>query len=133
MAKGSINAQRQSCVHSEFNLPRRASRQTHAGIRSVHRKHQEAQIITTPDDFLIDAVIDAVFGSPLAVDFTLPPLPKHRVHTWKQRDVTRALRACQAAGVDVRVEILLDGKLVLIPIASTPGTDDTDTILARLK
>ena len=95
-------------------------------------KHQEAPIITAPDEVLIDAVIDAAFGLPLAVDFSLPPLPKHRAHTWKQRDVTRAFRACQAAGVAVRVEILPDGKLVLIPIASTPDTDDTDDIIARL-
>jgi hypothetical protein len=95
-------------------------------------KHQEAPIITAPDDFLIDAVIDAAFGSPREVNFSLPPLPKHRAHTWKQRDVTRGLRACQAAGVAVRVEILPDGKLVLIPIASTPDTDNTDDILARL-
>jgi hypothetical protein len=96
-------------------------------------KHQDAPIITAPDDFIIDAVIDAAFGLPLAVDFSLPTLPKRRGHTWKQRDVTRALRACQAAGVAARVEILPDGKLVLIPIASTPDTDDTDDILARLK
>jgi hypothetical protein len=77
-------------------------------------------------------VLDAFFGSPLAAVFSLPPLPKHRAQTWKQRDLTRALRACQAAGVAVRVEILPDGKLVLNPIASTPDTDDTDDILARL-
>jgi hypothetical protein len=40
--------------------------------------------------------------------------------TFTQEAVTRAIRAAIAAGVQVRVEIERDGKIVLIPIGEPP-------------
>lgn len=47
--------------------------------------------------------------------------------TFKQHDVTRALRAAAAAGVEVRIEIETDGRIVLVPIQA----DKPDERLSR--
>ena len=35
---------------------------------------------------------------------------------WRQRDVTRAMKAAKAAGINARVDIAPDGKLSVVPI-----------------
>ena len=52
---------------------------------------------------------------------------------FKQRDVTRALRAAMAAGIEVgRFEIGTDGKIVVVPAEGSPmvPVDDLDRELA---
>ena len=44
--------------------------------------------------------------------------------TFRQRDLTAALRAARDAGVDMRVEVM-KGKIVLIPIGKPPTADDS--------
>jgi hypothetical protein len=47
--------------------------------------------------------------------------------TFRQSDITRAIRAARAAGVDVenvRIEIAKDGRLVIIAGAAQPATWD---------
>jgi hypothetical protein len=47
-------------------------------------------------------------------------------HTFKQADVTKALKAAVKAGIDVgRVEIDRDGKIIVI-VAEPAGAPDTD-------
>ena len=56
--------------------------------------------------------------------------------TFKQQDVTRALRATLAAGVAVlRVEIDKDGKIILVTAGETPSApvDDLDRELAEFE
>jgi hypothetical protein len=56
--------------------------------------------------------------------------------TFKERDVTRALRATLAAGVQVkRIEIDQSGKIVLVTADMMPPspTDDLDRELAALE
>ena len=53
-----------------------------------------------------------------------------------QRDVTRAFVAAKAAGVDVRVDILRDGTLSVIPVSGpqvAPQPTKADEIIAKLK
>jgi hypothetical protein len=49
------------------------------------------------------------------------PVAPIRRRTWKQRDITRALRAAEKAGVTTRVEITPDGKLSLVPESRLPN------------
>jgi ACT domain-containing protein len=54
--------------------------------------------------------------------------------TFKQRDVTAAVRAVKAAGVEVaRVEVDGDGKIVVVAVGHTAQNDlrDFDTWKAR--
>lgn len=56
--------------------------------------------------------------------------------TFRERDVTRALRATRAAGIEVRrVEIDKHGKIVLVTSGETPAppADDLDTELAEFE
>ena len=54
----------------------------------------------------------------------LVPERKRRAQSFKQRDVTRALRAANAAGVDVKV-VIEDNRMTLVPIAqATPTADE---------
>jgi hypothetical protein len=53
-----------------------------------------------------------------------------RASTFKQRDVTRAAKAMQLAGVTARVDILRDGTIRLTPMppeASAPDAKAMDT------
>jgi hypothetical protein len=46
--------------------------------------------------------------------------------TFRQQDVTKALRAAKAAGVDIaRIEIARDGRIVIITEAETERQDST--------
>jgi hypothetical protein len=47
---------------------------------------------------------------------------------FKQRDVTRALRGARAAGIEARLEIEPNGKMILIPVGGTQPVpvDDLD-------
>ena len=54
--------------------------------------------------------------------------------TFRQRDVTRAVKALAAAGVKLaRVEISRDGKIVLVPLQPTAPQDDLDRELAEFE
>jgi hypothetical protein len=56
--------------------------------------------------------------------------------TFKQNDVTRALRATLAAGVAVlRVEIDKDGRIIVVTAGATPSApaDDLDRELAEFE
>jgi hypothetical protein len=58
--------------------------------------------------------------------------------TFRQQDVTRAVRATVAAGIEVqRVEIASDGRIIIVagsPVASTsPCGDDLDRELAEFE
>jgi hypothetical protein len=94
--------------------------------------------MTEPDalDMLLDAMVGDLFVNLAALDFSfIVPRSKPRAGSWKQRDVTRALRAAAAAGIEVRIEIEPDGKLILVPVTVMTVTDDPqsdDDILARL-
>lgn len=48
-----------------------------------------------------------------------PAKPARRVRPWKQRDLTRALRAAIAAGVNMKV-VLKSGRMTLVPTAPVP-------------
>jgi hypothetical protein len=57
-----------------------------------------------------------------------------RPAAFRQRDVTCALRATQAAGVAVaRIEIDRDGKIVIVAGAQPLMTDDLDRELAEFE
>lgn len=47
---------------------------------------------------------------------------------FRQHDVTRAIKAARAAGIEIgQIEIDKDGKIVIVPkIAATPDRADTD-------
>jgi hypothetical protein len=47
--------------------------------------------------------------------------------TFKQRDVTRALKAIAAAGIVARVEIDKSGKIVIIPVSAYAVLDVKDS------
>jgi hypothetical protein len=50
-------------------------------------------------------------------------MPRARC-TFRQCDVTRAIRGAQAAGVEIaRVEIGKDGKIVILPMQSAPALE----------
>lgn len=50
-----------------------------------------------------------------------PAKPARRVHAFRQRDLTRALRAATAAGVSVKA-VIEDGRMTLVPTAPVPET-----------
>jgi hypothetical protein len=55
-------------------------------------------------------------------------------YTFKQRDLTRAIRATEKAGIEVgRIVIDRDGKIVIIPKATDDvlGVNEWDTVLVR--
>jgi hypothetical protein len=54
---------------------------------------------------------------------------------FKQSDVARAMKGAKNAGVDVRVEIALDGKMSIIPVKADdpPKTNEWDEALATPK
>jgi hypothetical protein len=54
---------------------------------------------------------------------------------FKQSDVARAMKGAKNAGVDVRVEIVLDGKMSIIPVKGDdpPKTNEWDEALATPK
>jgi hypothetical protein len=60
-----------------------------------------------------------------------------RPSTFKQRDVTRAVKAVTAAGVDIgRIEIDTTGKIVIVPGKPEEGGakgNDWDTVLRHDK
>jgi hypothetical protein len=59
-----------------------------------------------------------------------------RPSTFKQQDVTRALRAAVAAGIEVqRVEIAKDGRIVIVasPGAAASSLDDLDRELIQFE
>jgi hypothetical protein len=61
------------------------------------------------------------------------PEPRRRHRAWTQRDITRLIRGAKAAGIEARVELTPDGRLILIPEPLVPnGAGDDDDILARL-
>jgi hypothetical protein len=66
-----------------------------------------------------------------------PPMTRRR--SWRQRDVTRALRAAKAAGLEARVEITPDGRLIVsasdqpVPSGNGMAKDAADVVLARLR
>jgi hypothetical protein len=50
------------------------------------------------------------------------------VLTFKRRDVTRAIKAAQIAGIDVhRVEIDRDGKIIVVTAEPASAAPDTET------
>jgi hypothetical protein len=56
--------------------------------------------------------------------------------TFRQQDVTRAIRAAIAAGVDIaRVEIARDGRIVIVTAEAQPAArdDDLDRELAEFE
>jgi hypothetical protein len=54
--------------------------------------------------------------------------------TFRQQDVTRAVKALAAAGVSIaRVEISRDGKIVLVPLRPAGPQDDLDRELAEFE
>jgi hypothetical protein len=47
--------------------------------------------------------------------------------TFRQADVTRALRAAEAAGIEVgRIEIAPDGRITLVPKGAHESSDDNE-------
>jgi hypothetical protein len=52
--------------------------------------------------------------------------------TFRQADLTRALKAARAAGVEMRVEIG-GGKIVLVPLQPTAAKDDLDQELEEFE
>jgi hypothetical protein len=47
---------------------------------------------------------------------------KRRARTlFKQREITRAFRAAQKAGIDVRIDVTPDGKLSIVPVTIEDG------------
>lgn len=56
---------------------------------------------------------------------------------FRQQDVTRALRATVAAGIEVRrVEIAKDGRIVIVagsPASTSPEVDDLDRELSEFE
>lgn len=59
-----------------------------------------------------------------------------RPYTFKQQDVTRALRGAKAAGMNIqRVEIDQAGKIILVTAGETPSApvDDLDRELAEFE
>jgi hypothetical protein len=58
-------------------------------------------------------------------------MPRDRC-TFRQTDVTRAIKGARAAGIDVaRIEIEKDGRIVILPTqsASTPPRNEWDEAL----
>ena len=54
--------------------------------------------------------------------------------TFRQRDVTRAIRAAAAAGMGIaRVEVSGDGRIVLVAQSSPMPQDDLDRELAEFE
>jgi hypothetical protein len=51
---------------------------------------------------------------------------KRGILSFKQRDLERALRAGKRAGVEVRVDILRDGTLSIIPVSGPQETPQTN-------
>jgi hypothetical protein len=50
-------------------------------------------------------------------------MPRARC-TFRQTDVTRAIKGARAAGIDVaRIEIGNDGKIVILPMQSAPALE----------
>jgi hypothetical protein len=69
---------------------------------------------------------DPLAGMDLAGLFKdVRPEPRRRHRAWTQRDISRALRAAKAAGVEVR-EITPDGRITLVPTKMVPAATDTD-------
>jgi hypothetical protein len=53
---------------------------------------------------------------------------------FKQSDVARAMKGAKNAGVDVRVEIALDGNMSIIPLSGSQDplkTNEWDTVLDK--
>jgi hypothetical protein len=51
--------------------------------------------------------------------------------TFRQSDVTRAIKAAAAAGVHIaRIEVAKDGKIVIVTAEAQPALDDLDRELA---
>lgn len=82
----------------------------------------------------LDALAYDLLLNPVIVDFTFTVPRKQRRRRFNQRDVTRALRAAKAAGIEARIEIEMDGKLILVPVTTGDmlRSDDDDDIIARL-
>ena len=55
--------------------------------------------------------------------------------TFRQQDVTRAIRGALAAGVDiVRIDVTKDGKIVIVTVENQPAPqDDLDRELAAFQ
>ena len=53
------------------------------------------------------------------------PWPRRRHRAWTQRDISRALRAAKAAGVEVRV-MIEEGRITLVPTKPVLADADTD-------
>jgi hypothetical protein len=51
--------------------------------------------------------------------------------TFRQREVTRALKAIAKSGVAARLEIDKSGKITIIPTDGSPGTHDGSTPLDK--
>ena len=60
------------------------------------------------------------------------PEPRRRTRSFKQCDITRALRAAKAAGVEVR-EIMPDGRIILGTPSLLDAITGDDDILALLR
>jgi hypothetical protein len=82
----------------------------------------------------LDALAYDLLLNPVIVDFTFTVPRKQRRRPFNQRDVTRALRAAKAAGIEARIEFETDGKLILVPVTTGDmlRSDDDDDIIARL-
>jgi hypothetical protein len=50
-----------------------------------------------------------------------------------QRDVTRAIKAGQAAGREVEIVIMPDNRMRIIPMSPQQQPNEADAILAKLK
>jgi hypothetical protein len=54
--------------------------------------------------------------------------------TFKQRDMTRGLKAAKLAGVSMRVDVTRDGlRFTPVPTEAPKPASDADKIIARLK
>jgi len=69
----------------------------------------------------VDEILDEIINELTTIIAGLVPKRKRRVQSFKQRDVTRALRAATAAGVDMKV-VLEPGRMTLVPAAPVPET-----------
>jgi hypothetical protein len=69
---------------------------------------------------------DPLTGMDLAGLFKdVKPEPRRRHRAWTQRDITHALRAAKAAGVEARV-MIEDGRITLAPTKPVLANADTD-------